>query len=93
MIGIMSEPTAVYLVEDHTDLEPTPYTKYFAHVYLSRASATAGVEYWAAHGGHGALRWIDRAGVSYAYPATGSRTKELYKVVPLRVHPDNQPER
>lgn len=88
----MSEPTVVYLVEDHTDLEPVPYTKYFAHVYLSRDKATAGVEHWAERGGHGAVRWVDRGGVHYAYPAAGSRTKELYKVVPLRVHPDRQPE-
>lgn len=59
----MSEPTVVYLVEDHTDPEPTTYTKYFAHVYRSRDKA-----------------------------ADGTRQSELYKVVPLRVHPDDQPE-
>ncbi|MGH3469298.1 MAG: hypothetical protein ACRDQF_16370 [Thermocrispum sp.] len=53
----MSEPTVVYLVEDHTDPEPTTYTRYFAHVYLSRDKAKAGVEHWAQRGGHGAVRW------------------------------------
>lgn len=47
MIGApMSEPTVVYLVEDHTDPEPKSYTVYFAHVYLSRDKAKAGVEHW-----------------------------------------------
>lgn len=50
------------------------------------------VEHWVQRGGHGAVRWQEHAPVSYAYPAAGSRAKELYKVVPLRVHPDHQPE-
>jgi len=71
---------------------PHPHTKYFAHVYLSREKAKAGVEHWAECGGHGAVRWQEHGPVSYAYPAVGPRTKELYKVVPLRVHADHQPE-
>lgn len=88
----MSEPTVVYLVEDHTDPEPTTYTKYFAHVYRSRDKAKAGVEHWSERGGHGSVRWEEHAPVSHAYPADGTRQSELYKVVPLRVHPNDQPE-
>lgn len=82
----------VYLVEDHTDPEPKSHTVYFAHVYLSRDKAKAGVEHWAQRGGHGAVRWKEHSPVSYAYSANGTRTTELYRIVPLRVHRDDQPE-
>jgi hypothetical protein len=93
MIGAMTEPTEVYLIEDNTDPEPDPNVRYFAHVYLSRDKAKAGVEYWANRGGHGLVRWQEHAPVSYAFPSEGPRQSELYRVVPLRVHPDDQPER
>jgi len=88
----MSDPDIVYLAEDHTDLEPANHTRYFAKVYLSRGKARAGVEHWARRGGHGEVRWEDHAPASYAYAADGSRSGELYRVVALSVHPDNQPE-
>lgn len=88
----MSEPAVVYLVEDHTDPEPTTHTKYWAHVYLSHDKAKAGVEVYAERGGHGALRWEEHSPASYAYPANGARTRQLYRIVPLRVHRDDQPE-
>ena len=91
MAALRVEPV-VYLVEDHTDPDPATHTKYFAHVYLSREKAKAGVQHWALRGGHGAVHWQEHAEVSYAYPAGGTRQRELYKVIPLRVHPDNQPE-
>jgi hypothetical protein len=92
MIVVMSQPSTVHLVEIHTDPEPAPHTRYFAHVYLSPAKAKAGVEHWARRGGHGELRWEDRGGLLYAFPAAGDDTRELYRVVPLRVHGDDQPE-
>lgn len=88
----MSEPSLVYLVEDHTDPEMAPCTKYFAHVYLSCDKAKAGVEQWAKRGGHGSVRWQEHTPVSYANPHGGAEQRELYRVVPLRVHPDYQPE-
>lgn len=79
-------------VEDNTDENPKSYTRYFAHVYLSRAKARAGVEHWAERGGHGTVRWEEHEPASYAYAAGGQRTTELYRIVPLRVHLDDEPE-
>lgn len=93
MIEIMSTPNVVYLVEIDTDDEPATHTKYFAHVYLSPEKAKAGVEHWAERGGHGAVRWEEHSPSWYAFAADGSRPhRELYRVVPLRVHGDNDPE-
>ncbi|WP_168587667.1 hypothetical protein [Saccharopolyspora sp. ASAGF58] len=47
----------VYLVEDHTDPEPTTHTRYWAHVHLSADKAKADVEEFAARGGHGSVCW------------------------------------
>lgn len=57
-MGLFSkEPTVVYLVEDHTDPEPTTHTRYWAHVHLSADKAKADVEEFAARGGHGSVCW------------------------------------
>ncbi|MGH3692417.1 MAG: hypothetical protein ACRDRX_00150 [Pseudonocardiaceae bacterium] len=88
----MSEPTVVYLVENHTDPEPATHTKYWAHVYLSRDKAEAGVKHWAERGGHGAVRWEEHSSVFCAYAAGSAQQRELYRVVPLRVHRDDQSE-
>lgn len=89
-MGLSNKATVVYLVEDHTDPEPRSYTSYWAHVYLSRERARAGVELFAERGGHGAVRWKEHSPVSYAYSATDNR--QLYRVVPLTVRQDNDPE-
>jgi hypothetical protein len=36
---------------------------------------------------HAIPYWEEQAPVSYAYSTSGVRQRELYKVVPLRVHP------
>ncbi|HSV65478.1 MAG TPA: hypothetical protein VLJ59_06155 [Mycobacteriales bacterium] len=61
-------------------------------MYLSLDKAKAEVEDFAERGGHGGTRWEEHSPVSYAYPAAGMRAKELYRVVPLQVRPDDQPE-
>lgn len=92
-MGLFSRtPTRVYLVEDDSDRDNAPYTRYWAHVYLSLDKAKAGVETYAERGGHGPVRWVDRGGVHYAYPAGDDAAAELYKVVPLGVRTDDQPE-
>jgi len=38
------------------------------------------------------VRWQEHSAVSYAYPVDVARTRELYRVVPLRVHRDDEAE-
>ncbi|RBM18124.1 hypothetical protein DI005_20235 [Prauserella sp. PE36] len=83
----MGNFSTVYLVEDHTDDEPAPYTRYWLHVYTSRDKAKAGVEHYAQRGGHGPVRWQEHSPSSYAYRADGARDRELYRIVPLNVQP------
>ncbi|WP_336204309.1 hypothetical protein [Nonomuraea sp. LPB2021202275-12-8] len=60
-------------------------------MYLSRERAQAGVELFAERGGHGAVRWEEHSPVLYAYSVTDTR-QLLYRVVPLTVRQDNDPE-
>jgi hypothetical protein len=55
--------------------------RYWAHVYLSRDRAKAGVKLYAQRGGHGTVRWQEHGPVSYAYAAGGTGERELYRVV------------
>ncbi|MGL5825529.1 MAG: hypothetical protein ACRCYU_12055 [Nocardioides sp.] len=93
-MGLFSNaPTRVYLIEDHSDGDNPPYTRYWKHVYLSLDKAKAGIETYAKHGSRGPLRWVDRGGVQYAYPAASDdAVQELYRVITLDVRTDDQPE-
>jgi len=82
----------VYLVEDHARGQDT--NSYWAKVYLSERKAREGVEYWAPRRGIRSLRWEDGSfGVMIAYPADDDDVMPAYKIVPLDVHQDSQPER
>lgn len=82
-----SFPNAVYLVEDHTADEQDGQWRgrYFAKVYLSRAKAVAGAEYWAAVHHRGSLTWNH----DHAHWPDGTAA---YTIVPLPVFRDQDTE-
>ena len=82
-------PETVFLVEMQDG--PAEPLKYWAKVYLSRSKAREGVEYWAPQAGAFRLLWEDTG--SGVLIAEDQDSKRIWRVLPLSVHPDSQPER
>jgi hypothetical protein len=85
-------PETVYLVEERPGT--VGEMKYWAKVYLSREKAREGIEYWAPRAGVNDLAWEEGSfGVLIASPANDDASERSWTIVPLPVHPDNEPHR
>lgn len=82
-------PETVYLVEMQDG--PAAPLRYWAKVYLSQGKAREGIEYWAPRVGASRLRWDDTG--SGVLIAEDKDSERIWRVIPLSVHPDSEPER
>lgn len=80
----------VYLVEDLT----AGSLRYWAHVYRTVSRAKKGVGDYAQRNGYSGVRWVEYAPVWHAYPPghPDLAGAELYRVVPLEVRRDDEPD-